>query len=80
MRKTPKVVSISEAKRTRQSSIPQKEQGLPTLTCRQTLNQISFHLTRSLFAEDTPDAAKPSPGKLIPFPTGNTQSNTGKVE
>jgi hypothetical protein len=80
MRKTPKVIPISEAKRTTQSSIPQNKEELATLTCRQTLNQINFHLTRPLFAEDTPDAPKPSPGKLIPFPTGNTHSNTGKVD
>jgi hypothetical protein len=80
MRKTPKVVPISEAKRNGPSSFPQNKEELPTLTCRQTLNRISFYLGRPLFAEDTANAAKPSRGKLVPFPTRNTNSNTGEVE
>ena len=64
MRKTPKVVPISEAKRITRSSTPQGEEELPTLTCRRTLNQISFQLGWPLFVENTPNV-KPSRGKLI---------------
>jgi len=79
MRKTPKVVPISEAKRTTRRSTPPGEEELPTLTCRQTLNQISVQLEWPLFAEHTPNL-KPSRGKLVPFPTDSNPSNTGEVE
>jgi hypothetical protein len=79
MRKTPKVVPISEAKRITRSSTPQGEEELPTLTCRRTLNQISFQLGWPLFAENTPNV-KPSRGKLVPFPTDSNHSNKGEVE
>jgi hypothetical protein len=80
MRKIPKVVPISQAKRTRLSRIPQNEEDLQTLTCRQTLNQISFQLDAFLPSGGGPKRGATRRGKLLTFPHDNADSNADELD
>ena len=77
MRKPPKVVPITEAKRKPGTAI---EVPVPVaeatriLTCHRTPAQISFSLGPPLASGEAPVRAKPSKGNLFVFPRRATDS------
>jgi hypothetical protein len=77
MRKRPKVVPITEAKRKPGTSIevPVAVEGaIRILTCHRTPTQISFSLGPPLASGEAPLPAKPSKGNLVVFPPRATDS------
>ena len=79
MRKPPKVVSITQAKRKQPNTateIPvQVEGAIRILTCHRTPTQISFSLGPPLQSGETPSAAGPSKENLIVFPRRGTDAS-----
>ena len=77
MRKSRKVVPITEAKRKPPTAIevPVPVEGaIRILTCHRTPAQISFSLGPPLASAEAPLRAKPSKGKLLVFPRRVTDS------
>jgi hypothetical protein len=77
MRKSRKVVPITEAKRKPRTAIevPVPVEGaIRILTCHRTPAQISFSLGPPLASAEAPLGAKPSKGKLLVFPRRATDS------
>jgi hypothetical protein len=77
MRKSRKVVPITEAKRKPSTAIevPVPVEGaIRILTCHRTPAQISFSLGPPLASGEAPVRAKPSKGNLLVFPRRATDS------
>jgi hypothetical protein len=78
MRKLPKVVSITQAKRNdacTATEIPvQVEGAVRILTCERTPTQISFSLGPPLQSDETPRPSDSSKGNLIVFPQCGTEA------
>jgi hypothetical protein len=77
MRKSRKVVPITEAKRKPRTAIevPVPVEGaIRILTCHRTPAQISFSLGPPLASGEAPVPAKPSKGNLLVFPRRATDS------
>jgi hypothetical protein len=81
MRKSPKVVPITQAKRKQPSTtteIPvQVEGAIRILTCLRSPTQISFSLGPPLQSGETRRPARPSNERLLVFPPRGTDAQNG---